>query len=303
MLKSKLNISGKISAALAANKPVVALESTVIAHGLPRPTNLELAQRLETDLRSAGVSPATIGIIGGELTVGLNDEQIRLLAEDSSVKKISTRDIPIAIARGWNGATTVASTSWIAHRAGIRVFATGGIGGVHRGALPDISADLPELARTPIIVVCSGAKIVLDLPAAREWLETHGVTVVGFQCDEMPAFYSRHSGLPVDVRASSANEVVEIFNAQRDLQMNTALLVTVPVPNEFEIDEEELSRVLTDALEKAEREGITGRDVTPFLLAQMAQFSDGATLRANISLLENNARVAGEIAKAVSDML
>jgi pseudouridine-5'-phosphate glycosidase len=298
-----LNISTDIASALATNKPVVALESTVIAHGLPRPTNLELAQRLETDLRSAGVSPATIGIIGGELTVGLNDEQIRLLAEDSSVKKISTRDIPIAIARGWNGATTVASTSWIAHRAGIRVFATGGIGGVHRGRLPDISADLPELARTPIIVVCSGAKIVLDLPATREWLETHAVTVVGFQCDEMPAFYSRHSGLPVDVRASSANEVVEIFNAQRDLQMNTALLVTVPVPQEFEVDEEELSRVLTDALEKAEREGITGRDVTPFLLAQMAQFSEGATLRANISLLENNARVAGEIAKAVSDML
>ena len=298
-----LNISANITNALAANKPVVALESTVIAHGLPRPTNLELAQRLETDLRTAGVSPATIGIIGGELTVGLNDEQIRLLAEDSSVKKISTRDIPIAIARGWNGATTVASTSWIAHRAGIRVFATGGIGGVHRGTLPDISADLPELARTPIIVVCSGAKIVLDLPATREWLETHGVTVVGYECDEMPAFYSRHSGLPVDVRASSANEVVEIFNAQRDLQMNTALLVTVPVPNEFEIDEEELSRVLTDALEKAEREGITGRDVTPFLLAQMAQFSEGATLRANISLLENNARVAGEIAKALSDML
>jgi pseudouridine-5'-phosphate glycosidase len=232
----------------------------------------------------------------------LNDEQIRLLAEDSSVKKISTRDIPIAIARRWNGATTVASTSWIAHRAGIRVFATGGIGGVHRGTLPDISADLPELERTPIIVVCSGAKIVLDLPATREWLETHGVTVVGFQCDEMPAFYSQHSGLPVDVRASSANEVVEIFNAQRALHMNTALLVTVPVPKEFEVDEEELSRVLTDALEKAEREGITGRDVTPFLLAQMAQFSDGATLRANISLLENNARVAGEIAKALSDM-
>jgi pseudouridine-5'-phosphate glycosidase len=303
MLKSKLNISGEISAALATNKPVVALESTVIAHGLPRPTNLELAQRLETDLRTAVVSPATIGIIGGELTVGLNDEQIKLLAEDSSVKKISTRDIPVAIARGWNGATTVASTSWIAHRAGIRVFATGGIGGVHRGTLPDISADLPELERTPIIVVCSGAKIVLDLPATREWLETHGVTVVGFQCDEMPAFYSRHSGLPVDVRANSANEVVEIFNAQRDLQMDTGLLLTVPVPQEFEVDAEQLRRVLNEALEKAERQEITGRDVTPFLLAQMAQFSDGATLRANISLLENNARVAGEIAKALSDML
>jgi pseudouridine-5'-phosphate glycosidase len=298
-----LNISPDIASALGANKPVVALESTVIAHGLPRPTNLEVAQSLESNLRTAGVTPATIGIIGGALTVGLNDEQIKLLAEDSSVKKISTRDIPVAIARGWNGATTVASTSWIAHRAGIRVFATGGIGGVHRGTLPDISADLPELARTPIIVVCSGAKIVLDLPATREWLETHGVTIVGFQCDEMPAFYSRHSRLPVDVRANSANEVVEIFNAQRALQMNTSLLLTVPVPQEFEVDAEQLRRVLNEALEKAEREAITGRDVTPFLLSQMAQFSEGATLRANISLLENNARVAGEIAKALSDML
>lgn len=298
-----LNISTDIAIALATNKPVVALESTVIAHGLPRPINLELAQRLETDLRTAGVTPATIGIIGGELTVGLNDEQIRLLAEDSNVKKISTRDVPVAIVRGWNGATTVASTSWIAHRAGIRVFATGGIGGVHRGELPDISADLPELARTPIIVVCSGAKIVLDLPATREWLETHAITVVGFQCDEMPAFYSRHSGLPVDVRASSVNEVVEIFNAQRNLQMDTALLLTVPVPQEFEVDDEQLRRVLNEALEKAKQQGITGRDVTPFLLAQMAQFSDGATLRANISLLENNARVAGQIAQALSDML
>jgi len=298
-----LNISPDIASALGANKPVVALESTVIAHGLPRPTNLEVAQSLESNLRTAGVTPATIGIIGGALTVGLNDEQIKLLAEDSSVKKISTRDIPVAIARGWNGATTVASTSWIAHRAGIRVFATGGIGGVHRGTLPDISADLPELARTPIIVVCSGAKIVLDLPATREWLETHGVTIVGFQCDEMPAFYSRHSRLPVDVRANSANEVVEIFNAQRALQMHTSLLLTVPVPQEFEVDAEQLRRVLNEALEKAEREAITGRDVTPFLLSQMAQFSEGATLRANISLLENNARVAGEIAKALSDML
>ena len=297
-----LNISAEIATALAANKPVVTLESTVIAHGLPRPTNLEVARGLEKSLRSVGVTPATIGIIGGELTVGLNHEQIRLLAEDLSVKKISTRDVPVAIARGWNGATTVASTSWIAHRAGIRVFATGGIGGVHRGTLPDISADLPELARTPIIVVCSGAKIVLDLPATREWLETHGVTIVGFQCDEMPAFYSRQSGLPVDVRASSADEVVEIFKAQRDLQMDTALLLTVPVPQEFEVDAEQLRRVLNESLEKAELQGITGRDVTPFLLAHMAHVSDGATLRANISLLENNARVAADIAKALSDM-
>jgi pseudouridine-5'-phosphate glycosidase len=233
--------------------------------------------------------------------VGLDSDQIKLLANDSDVKKISTRDIPIAIARGWTGATTVASTSWIAHRAGIKVFATGGIGGVHRGTLPDISADLPELARTPLIVVCSGAKIVLDVPATREWLETHGVTVVGYQCDEMPAFYSRTSGLPVDVRANSVDDIREVFKAQRDLEMDSALLVTVPVPKESEVDAEQLRHLLNEALQKAERESITGRDVTPFLLAQMAQVSEGATLRANISLLENNVRVAAEIAKALSD--
>src|SRR6185369_2984517 len=296
-------IKNEIRVALETNRPVVALESTVIAHGLPRPQNLETAQRLENIVRAGGAVPATIAMLSGKVRVGLENSDLELLAYNDEVRKLSVRDLAIAVARGWHGATTVASTSWIAHRAGIRVFATGGIGGVHRGVLPDISADLPELERTPIIVVCSGAKIVLDLPATREWLETHGVTVVGFQCDEMPAFYSRHSGLPVDVRASSANEVVEIFNAQRDLQIDTALLLTVPVPPEFEVDAEQLRRVLNEALEKAERQGITGRDVTPFLLAQMAQFSDGATLRANISLLENNARVAGEIAKALSDML
>jgi pseudouridine-5'-phosphate glycosidase len=303
MPKSKLNISAEVISALEANKPVVALESTVIAHGLPRPTNLEVAQTLENNLRQGGVTPATIGIIDGELTVGLNVEQISFLAEDPNVKKISTRDLPIALARGWTGATTVASTSWIAHRAGINVFATGGIGGVHRGTLRDISADLPELARTPIIIVCSGAKIVLDLPATREWLETHGVTVVGYQCDEVPAFYSRTSGLPVDTRAESADDVTKLFQAQRDLQMDTALLVTVPVPEAFAVDDEKLGQVLNEALAQAERERITGRDVTPFLLSQMTRFSEGATLRANVALLENNARIAGEIAKALSDKL
>jgi pseudouridine-5'-phosphate glycosidase len=300
--KMLLNISNEVINALGANKPVVALESTVIAHGLPRPINLEVAQRLENNLRQAGVTPATIGIINGELTVGLNVEQIRLLAEEPNVKKITTRDLPIALARGWTGATTVASTSWIAHRAGINVFATGGIGGVHRGTLADISADLPELARTPIIVVCSGAKIVLDLPATREWLETHGVTVVGYQCDEMPAFYTRTSGLPVDTRADSAAEVTKLFQAQRNLRMEVALLVTVPVPAVFEVDGQKLSHVLDEALAQAEHEEIAGRDVTPFLLSRMAQCSEGATLRANIALLENNTRVAAEIAKSLSDM-
>jgi pseudouridine-5'-phosphate glycosidase len=272
----------------------------VIAHGLPRPTNLETAQRLEEIVRESRAVPATIGIIEGTLKVGLNAAEIRKLAEADDVRKVSTRDLPIAVAESWDGATTVATTCWIAHRAGIKVFATGGIGGVHRGPLPDVSADLPELARTPIVVVCSGAKIVLDLPATREWLETHGVTVAGYKCDEFPAFYSQSSGLRVDTRANSAAEVVALFRAQRDLGIDSALLVTVPVPDEFEVAREQLQNVLDQALESAERSGMSGRELTPFLLTQMAQHSHGATLRANIALLENNVRVAAEIAVALT---
>jgi pseudouridylate synthase len=294
-----LQLSTTVAEALKPSKPLVALESTVIAHGLPRPTNLQTAHRMEQVVRNTGAIPATIGIIRGKLVVGLDHAQLEHLAESNNIKKISTRDIPIAVAQQSDGATTVASTSWIAHRAGLRVFATGGIGGVHRGSLPDISADLPELARTPIITVCSGAKIVLDLPATREWLETHAVTVVGFQCDEMPAFYSRRSGLPVDVKVDSAQDVARIFQSQQALGMSSSLVVTVPVPEEFEVPEDQLRRVLDEALEKAEREGVGGRELTPFLLSHMAQVSDGVTLRANIALLENNARVAAEIAKAI----
>jgi len=288
-----------VQSALSANKPVVALESTVIAHGLPQPVNLETARKLEAAISEADATPATIAIIGGQLCVGIDEDQLQLLATNSDIKKISIRDLSIAVAQKWNGATTVASTCWIAHRAGINVFATGGIGGVHRGTLPDISADLPQLAQTPIVVVCSGAKIVLDLPATREWLETHGVTVIGYQCDEMPAFYSRRSGLNVDVRVESAAHVARIFRAHRSLDLKSALLVTVPVPAEFEVLLEDTERVLADALRDGERLSITGRDVTPFLLAQMSERSGGATLRANIALLENNARVAAEIAKAL----
>ncbi len=295
-----LQISSEVKSAIESNKPVVALESTVISHGLPRPTNFETAHRLESAVRSAGSTPATIGIIDGHLIAGLDSDQVRHLAYESDIRKISTRDIPIAVAKQWYGATTVASTSWIAHRAGIKVFATGGIGGVHRGSLPDISADLPELARTPIVVVCSGAKIVLDLPATREWLETHAVTVVGYQCDELPAFYSRKSGLPIDVRADSPEEVATIFRSQRQLEIDSALLVTVPVPEEFEVPAEQLQRVLDEALDEAERNAIGGRELTPFLLSQMSQRSEGSTLRANIALLENNASVAAEISRAIS---
>ena len=295
-----LNIAPVVAAAMREQRPVVALESTVIAHGLPRPQNLQTAHRLQDAVRETGAVPATIAIIDGKPSVGLSDDQINALANGNDIRKISTRDISVAVAQGLNGATTVASTIWIAHRAGIKVFATGGIGGVHRGALPDVSADLPELARTPIVVVCSGAKIVLDLPATREWLETHAVTVVGYRCDELPAFYTRKSGLPIDARVESAEDVARIYRAQRDLGIESALLVVVPVPPEFEVPAEELQIVLTTALEDAEWKEIAGPALTPFLLTQMAERSGGSTLRANIALLENNARVAAEIARAVS---
>jgi pseudouridine-5'-phosphate glycosidase len=298
-MRELLNIAPDVAAAIRDGRPVVALESTVIAHGLPRPQNLQTAQRLQEVVREAGATPATIAIIDGKLSVGLTEDQINALANNSDIKKVSTRDISIVAAQGLNGATTVASTTWIAHRAGIKVFATGGIGGVHRGSLPDVSADLPELARTPIIVVCSGAKIVLDLAATREWLETHAVTVVGYQCDELPAFYSRKSGLPIDARVDSAEDVAKIYRAQRDLGIESTLLVVVPVPTKFEVPAEELQIVLTTALEDAEWKGIVGPALTPFLLSQMAERSGGATLRANIALLENNARVAAEIARAI----
>ena len=298
-MNQHFRIAPQIAARLSANGPVVALESTVISHGLPTPINLTTANKLEEIVRSAGASPATVAIIGGELRVGLSQDELELLATGSDIKKVSTRDLPIAVTQNWNGATTVASTSWIAQRAGIRVFATGGIGGVHRGSLPDISADLPELARTPIIVVCSGAKIVLDLPATREWLETHGVTVIGYCCDEMPAFYSRSNGLPVDVRVDSPEQVSELFITQQQLKLNSALLVCVPVPEEFEVPAKQLQEILDHALAAADRNGVHGRDLTPYLLAQMSERSAGSTLRANVALLENNARVAADIALAM----
>ena len=291
--------SPEVQSALAARKPIVALESTVTAHGLPRPQNLETALRLEQIVREGGAVPATIAILNGEICVGLSVEQIRFVAEGDEIMKVSMRDLPIVLAQKLNGATTVASTSWIAQRAGINVFATGGIGGVHRGPLPDVSGDLPALATTSIVVVCSGAKIVLDLPATREWLETYGISVVGYQCDEMPAFYSRSSGLPVDVRADSADEVARVFLAQLGLGIERALLVTVPVPAEVAVPAAELEATLKAALSEAEARRVSGGELTPFLLSRMAQESEGATLRANISLLENNARVAAEISLLV----
>lgn len=295
-----LQTNREVSDALSDHRPIVALESTVIAHGLPQPLNLETARRLEQIVRQERATPATIAVLKGQLCVGLDQSQLKHLATSDTIKKLSTRDLAVAVANELDGATTVASTMWIAHRASIKVFATGGIGGVHRGALPDISADLPELARTPMIVVCSGAKIVLDLPATREWLETYGITVVGYGCEEMPAFYSRQSGLPIDVRCDSPAEVTRLFRTQTNLGIQSALLVSVPVPAAAEVPPETLQQALDQSLSAAAQANITGRDLTPFLLDRMSRLSAGGTLHANIALLENNARVAAQIASELS---
>jgi pseudouridine-5'-phosphate glycosidase len=299
-LSPLFKLSQEVEAALAESRAIVALESTVIAHGLPRPQNLETALRLEQLVRSAGAVPATIAILKGVFHVGLNKNQLEYIAQSEDVHKISRRDLPIAVAKLWDGATTVATTAWVAARAGIKVFATGGIGGVHRGELPDVSADLPELARLNLVVVCSGAKIVLNLPATREWLETNGITVIGYGTNEMPAFYSRRSDLPVDVRVDSPQEVAEVFKARSALKLDGVTLLTVPVPPESELPAEGLEAVLNEALAEAANGGIMGRELTPFLLSRMAERSGGATLRANIALLENNARVAAQVALAVA---
>jgi pseudouridylate synthase len=295
-----LRLSDEVAVAIEAKIPVVALESTVISHGLPHPQNLETASGLQRIVHNGGAIPATIAVFDGEFCVGLTQDQIEHLALGKNIRKISRRDLSIAVAHRLTCATTVAATAFIAHRANIRVFATGGIGGVHRGAGTDVSADLVELSKTPITVVCSGPKIVLDLPATREWLETFGITVLGWQCDEMPAFYSRTSGLAVDERIDSANEVAEIIRAKDDLGLSNAILVTVPVPENSAIDPIELEAILNESLTLADQQKIKGKDVTPFLLAELSRRSNGRTLASNIALLENNARVAAEIATAIA---
>lgn len=292
----KINFSDEVADALSAKSPIVALESTVIAHGLPHPDNLDTAHKLERIIRDNGAVPATVAVFSGECFIGLDDAKLEKLATDKDIRKISPRDLVVAGAKKLNCATTVATTAFFAHRAGIKVFATGGIGGVHRAFAADVSADLPALASTPITLVCSGAKFVLDLERTREWLETYGVTVLGWRCDELPAFYSRTSGLAVDGRVESAGEVAAIVCERDELNLQTAILVTVPVPAEFEMERDELENILSDALIIADKKNITGKEVTPFLLSQMSSLSEGGTLAANIALLENNARVAAEIA-------
>lgn len=289
----------EVKTALENNLPIVALESTVIAHGLPYPQNIETGLKLENIIRENGAIPATIAVIGGEFCIGLDQSQFEKLARGNDFRKISRRDVPVALAKKLSCATTVATTMFVAHRAGIKVFATGGIGGVHRGNLPDISADLPELATTPMTVVCAGAKAILDLPATREWLETNGVCVLGWRCDEFPAFYSAESGLPVDERIENAEEAAQIIRSRDELEMQNAVLITAPVPAEYEIPGENIDRILQSALAEAAEKNIRGKEITPFLLKKMSEKSEGATLRANVALLENNAAIAAKIAAAI----
>ena len=296
-----IRVSLEVTEALRAGRPIVALESTVLAHGLPRPRNLEVGRALEAEVRAGGAVPATVGVVGGTPAVGLSDAEVERLATVDGVLKLSTRDLPVPVARGLDGATTVAATMWLAHRAGVSVFATGGIGGVHRGEARDVSADLTELGRTPMLVVCAGAKSVLDLPATREALETAGVLIVGYDTDEVPAFYARESGLPVDVRADTPAEVAALWRAHRSLEAPGAVLLCVPPPAEHALPSAEVEGAIREALVQAEARGIRGKEVTPFLLRAVAERTGGRSLEANVVLLRNNARVAASVAAALAE--
>jgi pseudouridine-5'-phosphate glycosidase len=298
---ARVHIAPEVRTALSDGKPVVALESTLISHGLPRPRNIDVARRLEAVVRDGGAVPATIGIVGGRAIVGLSDEELRVLANADGVRKCGRRDIPIAVARGEHGATTVAGTLALMGNAGIRVLATGGIGGVHRGAEQtfDISTDLVELARSRALVVCAGAKALLDLPRTVEVLETAGVPILGWRTHELPAFYASTSGLGVTARVDSGAEAARIALAGWDLGLGGGVLVGVPPPSGRTLESARVEEVLADALAEAERRALRGPEVTPFLLAAVAERTGGESVEANLALLENNARVGAEIATAL----
>jgi pseudouridine-5'-phosphate glycosidase len=295
----ELVIAPEIAQALAENEPVVALESALVTHGFAPPANLEIARRMEAAVHEEGALPAAIAVLEGESRAGLSDEELGRLAADRSARKVSLRDLPVVSAQRATGGTTVAATMHLAHRAGIRVFATGGIGGVHQGHPEDISADLTALASTPIVVVCAGAKAVLDLPRTLQYLETHGVPVIGYATDEFPAFYSRQSGLPVDARVEAEEEVARMAQARAGLGLSTALLVCVPVPEADDLPAEEAETAIAQAVGEAEMAGVSGKALTPFLLARMVELTAGRARRANEALLVNNARVAARIARAL----
>ena len=297
-----MKINDEISDAINTGKPIVALESTIIAHGMPYPKNIQIALAVEEEVRKTGAVPATIGIINGKIIIGMTQEEIQHLGHAENVLKLSTREIPLCIAGKKDGATTVSATSYIAELAGIRVFATGGIGGVHRNAEHtfDISRDLDELAVRNIIVVSAGAKSILDLSKTLEYLETRGVLVVGFKTSEFPAFYTRKSGLIIP-EADSAKEIANIYNIKVSLGIFSSILVANPIPEKYEIPKDKVDRWIDSAVSESQEKGIKGKKVTPFLLSRIVELSEREALDANFELVKNNARVAAEIAKALYD--
>ena len=298
-----LDILPEVAEALAAGKPVVALESTIISHGMPYPQNVETALNVERIIRENGAVPATIAIIGGRLKAGLSPEQIEYFGKKGqAIHKASRRDLAVLCARGEDGATTVATTMIIAHMAGIKIFATGGIGGVHRGAetTMDISADLEELGRTPVMVVCAGAKSILDLGLTLEYLETKGVPVIGYGTEELPAFYTRSSGFKVDYRIDTPEALAAAFLAQQDMGLGGGMLVTNPIPEEYSMDPAVINAAIDQAIAECQEKGIHGKETTPFLLARVAQITGGNSLASNIRLVYNNAKVAAQTAAAMA---
>jgi pseudouridine-5'-phosphate glycosidase len=301
-MKNYLDLSPEVDAALKAGKPVVALESTIISHGMPYPQNVETALKVEQTIREGGATPATIAIIGGRLKAGLTPEEIEYLGKKgTAVTKASRRDLPVLVARGQDGATTVTTTMIIAAMAGIKVFATGGIGGVHRGAetTMDISADLEELARTPVMVICAGAKSILDLGLTLEYLETKGVPVIGYGTEELPAFYTRKSGFKVDYRVDSPEELAAIFKAKQEMGLGGGMLVTNPIPEAYSMDPTRINKAIDEAVAEAQQRGIHGKETTPFLLAKIKDITGGDSLASNIQLVLNNARLAAKTAASL----
>lgn len=304
-LNPLVSMSPVVKAALQNGQPVVALESTIISHGMPYPKNVETALRVEATVRESGAVPATIAVIGGQLRAGLSESEIEYLGKKgTAVTKVSRRDLPVLVAHEGDGATTVAATMIIAALAGIRVFATGGIGGVHRGAerTMDISADLQELARTDVAVICAGAKSILDLRLTLEYLETMGVPVLGFQTDELPAFYTRTSGLPVDYRMETASEIAKALHTKWQLGLHGGAVIANPIPEAFAMPQEEMDRVIGQAIAEAEEQGIVGKALTPFLLSRIEQLTQGDSLEANIELVLNNARLAAAVSGALCSL-
>ena len=304
-LNKYLDIAPEVQQALAEGRPVVALESTIISHGMPYPQNVETALNVEKIIRENGAVPATIAVLGGRLKAGLSPEEIDYLGKTgTAVTKASRRDLPVLVAKGMDGATTVTTTMMIAHMAGISVFATGGIGGVHRGAetTMDISADLEELAHTPVMVICAGAKSILDLGLTLEYLETHGVPVIGYGTEELPAFYTRKSGFKVDYRLDTPEELARTFFVKQDMGLGGGMLVTNPIPEEYSMDHEVINKAIDEAIAESRALGIHGKETTPFLLAKIKDLTGGDSLASNIQLVYNNAALAAKTAGELSKL-